>query len=74
MQHGVERNLLSNARWYWRYDMTPALLFSLITTVLGALAALNYFYFYNMPLTRLFTILAVISLSITAFVFFFDDD
>jgi hypothetical protein len=57
-----------------RYDMTPALFLGAITAVLGALAALNYFYFENMPLTKVFTFLSIIALSIAAFTFFYDDD
>ena len=57
-----------------RYDMTPALFLSAVTIILGGLAALNYFYFENMPLTKVFTFLTVIALSIAAFTFFYDDD
>ena len=54
--------------------MTPVSLFGIITIIFGILAALNYLYFNNIPFTTILTILTVISLGITAFVFFFRDD
>jgi hypothetical protein len=57
-----------------RHAMTPALFLSTVTAVLGGVAAVNYFYFDNMTLTKLFTFLTVISLSIAVFAFFHDDD
>jgi hypothetical protein len=54
--------------------MTPVVLLGLITATLAVLAALNHFYYYNVQVTTIFTVLAIVSLSITAYVFFHDDD
>jgi hypothetical protein len=54
--------------------MSPVLLFSIITVILGGLAALNYFYFYNVPFTAIFSILTFIFIGVTAFASFHDDD
>ena len=54
--------------------MTPALFFGIIPIIFGILAALNYFYFNNIPFFTIFSVLTVISLGLTAFAFFHDDD
>jgi hypothetical protein len=52
--------------------ITPTSLFVMITVLLGILAAVNFFYFYNVPVGTIFTILTALALSLTALVFFDD--
>ena len=40
--------------------MTPALFFGIIPIIFGILAALNYFYFNNIPFFTIFSVLTVI--------------
>ncbi len=45
--------------------MTPVTVLSIITSVLGIVAATNFFYFFNIPVGIIFTIITGIALSIS---------
>jgi hypothetical protein len=48
--------------------MTPVAASSIITAALGLVAALNFFYFFNVPVSTIFTIIAGLAAVITAWV------
>jgi hypothetical protein len=48
--------------------MTPVAASSIITAALGLVAALNFFYFFNVPVSTIFTIIEGLAAVITAWV------
>jgi hypothetical protein len=49
-------------------NMTPIVVLSIITGILALVAAANFFYFFNIPVGIIFTIITALAATITAWV------